>query len=128
MASREKSILTKHQKEILETIQREKATILSTVPATLIRLCNYDQINRFDFSSLRLITYGAAPMPTDRLQDAMRIFGKRFVQSYGQAEALMAISVLNIEDHVTDGSEEEVRRLASAGRPYMNNEVKLVDD
>ncbi|WP_319406265.1 long-chain-fatty-acid--CoA ligase [uncultured Desulfosarcina sp.] len=115
-------------KAILETIQREKVTILSTVPTTLIRLCNCEGIHQYDLKSLRLITYGAAPMPMDRLKNAIRLFGNCFSQSYGQAEALMSISVLNIDDHVIGGSENEFDRLASAGRPYMNNEVKIVDE
>ena len=113
--------------EILATIEKEKVTILTTVPTTLIRLCGCPDIHKFDLSSLRLITYGAAPIPTKRLIEALRIFGNRLSQSYGQAESLMAISHMDIEDHVPDGSEREVRRLASAGRPYIVNEIRVVD-
>jgi len=115
-------------KAIMETVEKEKVTLLSTVPTTLIRLTTFPEIGKYDFSSLRMITYGAAPMPTDRLKDAIKIFGKRMSQSYGQAEALMAISVLGVEDHIVDGNEKEIKRLASAGRPYTINEVRLVDD
>ena len=113
--------------EILKTIEREKVTMVSTVPTTLIRLCNYPHIDRFDLSSLRLITYGAAPMPTEKLKEALGIFGKRLGQSFGQAESLMAITHLSIEDHVVDGTEKEIRKLASAGRPYVTNEVRIVN-
>jgi len=75
-----------------------------------------------------MITYGAAPMPQDRLKDAISLFGNVLTQSYGQAEALMAISRLTINDHILEGSEEEVKRLASAGRPYSLNEVRVVDE
>ena len=113
--------------EIFKTIEREKVTMLSTVPTTLIRLCNYPDIDKFNLSSLRLITYGAAPMPTEKLKEALKIFGRRLGQSFGQAESLMAITHLSIEDHVPDGSEKEVRKLASAGRPYLTNEVRIVN-
>lgn len=115
-------------KIILETIEREKVTMLSTVPTTLIRICNYPEIKQYNLDSLRLITYGAAPMPTDRLKEALKIFGKHLTQSYGQAEALMAISVLSVDDHIMEGSEKELKRLASAGRPYTMNEVRIVDE
>ena len=113
--------------EIFATVEKEKVTLLSTVPTTLIRLCGSPQVHKFDLSSLRLITYGAAPIPTQKLVEALRIFGNRLGQSYGQAESLMAISHMDIEDHVPNGSEREVRKLASAGRPYMANEVRVVD-
>ena len=115
-------------KDILETVEREKVTLLSTVPTTLIRICNYEGFAQHDLSSLRMITYGAAPMPTDRLRDAIKIFGPKMAQSYGQAEALMAISVLSPFEHKMEGTEKEMARLSSAGRPYMSNDVKIVDD
>jgi len=114
--------------EVFEMVEKDKVTVLSTVPATLIRFYNDPDLSKYDLSSLRLITYGAAPMPSDKLKEAIQVLGPRFGQSYGQAESLMAISTLHIEDHVIDGPEKLTRRLASAGRPYSWNEVKVVDD
>ena len=37
-------------------------------------------------------------------------------------------SMLRKEDHLPDGSEKEQRRLASAGRPQIYNEIRIVDD
>ena len=113
--------------DVLKTVEKEKVTIVSTVPTTLIRLCSYPDIAKFDLGSLRMITYGAAPIAVERLKDALRIFGKRLTQSYGQAEALMAISRLTTEDHCLEGSEMEMGRLACHGRPYTTNDVRVVD-
>lgn len=115
-------------KEIFETIEREKVTVLCTVPTTLIRLSSYPEIKKYNLNSLRLITYGAAPMPTDKLKEVLMIFGNRLAQSYGQAEALMAITHLSKEDHVLESSEKDNRKLASAGRPYSTVEVSIVND
>ena len=115
-------------KEVLEMIEKEKATVLSTVPTTLIRFYNDPDLSKYDLTSLRLITYGAAPMPADKLKEAIQILGPRFAQSYGQAESLMAITRFQKEEHKIEGPEKVTRRLASAGRPYSWNEVKVVDD
>lgn len=115
-------------KEILETLEREKVTVLCTVPTTLIRLSSYPDVKKYNLNSLRLITYGAAPMPTDKLKEVLKTFGNRLAQSYGQAEALMAITHLSKEDHVLEGAEKDVRKLASAGRPYSTVEVKIVNE
>ena len=114
--------------QVLNTIEKEKVTVLSTVPTTLVRLCDYPDIKKYNLDSLRLITYGAAPMPTEKLREALKTFGNRLAQSYGQAEALMAITILPKEAHVLDGTEEETQRLASAGRPYPMNQVRIVND
>lgn len=114
-------------KQVLETIEKEGVTILTTVPVTLNRLCEYPNLSQYDLSSLRMITYGAAPMPVEKLKNALRIFGQRLVQLYGQAEAPITITVFPAEDHILEGSESETKRLASAGRAYSTVEVKVVN-
>ncbi len=113
-------------REVLETIEKEKVTLLSTVPTTLIRLYSSPYINEFNLKSLRLIIYGGSPMPTEKLKEALKIFGHKLAQNYGQAEAVMAITHLSIEDHV-EGI-KEVAKLSSAGRPFTTIEVKVVNE
>ena len=40
----------------------------------------------------------------------------------------MCISTLSRLDHVVEGSEEDVKRLSSAGKPCVNVEVRIVDE
>jgi acyl-CoA synthetase (AMP-forming)/AMP-acid ligase II len=115
-------------KQILELIQEEKIAMLATVPTTLARLCEYPELDKYDLTSLRLITYGASPMPVEQLKKALQIFGKRLIQLYGQAEAPITICVLRPEEHIPEGTEEEVKRLASVGRAYATGEVKVVNN
>ncbi len=117
-------------KDVLETIQKEKITIVTTVPTTLQRLCEFPDTDKYDLSSLRLITYGAAPTPLELLKKALTIFGKRLAQIYGQAEAPITVALLRPEEHFPDGegTEAQVKRLASVGRPYPNVEVRVVNN
>ena len=78
--------------------------------------------------SLRTIYYSSAPMPVPLLRQAITTFGRIFVQFYGLTESGPSGSMLRKEDHQPDGSEKEQRRLASAGRPQIYNEVRIVDD
>jgi len=71
--------------------------------------------------------YGASPMPVEKLREAMDRFGPVFVQIYGQAEAPVTITVLPPEDHRPQGTADEVRRLASAGRPFLSVDVQVLD-
>lgn len=114
--------------EIFKTVEREMVTVLCTVPTTLIRLSSSPDLAKYNLNCLRLITYGAAPMSTEKLKQCLRIFGNRLAQSYGQAEALMAITHLSKEDHIIEGAEKDVRKLASAGIPYSTVEVRIVND
>lgn len=113
---------------VFETIQKERVTIIKTVPTLLVRLLNYPRIKDYDFSSLRTIIYGGSPMPVEKLKAGIRLFGQIFVQNYGQAEVPVTIATLGKEDHIIDDDPEKVNRLSSVGRPYTMVEVRVVDE
>jgi acyl-CoA synthetase (AMP-forming)/AMP-acid ligase II len=84
-----------------------------------------------DLTSLSRIHYAGSPMPVELLKKALNIFGRfscGFCQMYGQTESAPLITMLSPEDHVLEGPEALVRRLASAGRPVLDCEVRIVDD
>ena len=49
--------------DVLEAIARQKVTVATFVPTMLAMILELPELDRFDLSSLRMITYGAAPMP-----------------------------------------------------------------
>ncbi len=113
---------------VFPVIEKEKVTIIKTVPTLLVRMTTHPSFKKWDLSSLRTMVYGASPMPVERLKEALQVFGPVLVQNYGQTEAAMTICLLTKEDHVLDGTPAETARLASIGRPYSWVEVKIVDD
>jgi acyl-CoA synthetase (AMP-forming)/AMP-acid ligase II len=82
----------------------------------------------FADSCLKNIYYSSAPMPVSLLRQAIKCFGSIFTQFYGLTESGPSGVCLRKEDHLADGSPNEQRRLASAGRPMAYNEVSVVDD
>ncbi len=103
------------------------------VPTMLKRLMDCPVFHDYDLSSLRVITYGAAPMPLPVIRQAIAEFpGVRFINAFGQTETASTITMLPPEDHVLDGAPEEVeaklRRLSSIGKPLADVEVLIVDE
>jgi long-chain acyl-CoA synthetase len=115
------------EQEVLETIEREKVTSLLLIPTMLYRLLMAPNLKSFDLSSVRRIWYGTAPMAVGKLKEGIRVFGNVFRQNYGMTEIAQPITFLGPEDHVIDGSEAQMRRLSSAGRPAMGVEIKVAD-
>jgi acyl-CoA synthetase (AMP-forming)/AMP-acid ligase II len=113
---------------VFKTIEKEKVTVLKLVPVMLFQLMDSPEKERFDLSSLKAIIYGGSPIAPHRLIEALKLFGPKLIQLYGQAEAPMCISFLSKRNHVMDGSPEVVHRLSSAGQPCTNVEVRIVDD
>ncbi len=120
--------------EWLQTVQQEKANRAMLVPTMLKRVIDHPDLNKYDLSSMKVITYGAAPMPFQVIKKAIGLFpGVNFINAFGQTETASTITTLGPEDHVIEGTEAEkekkLKRLTSSiGRPMSDIEMKIVDE
>jgi acyl-CoA synthetase (AMP-forming)/AMP-acid ligase II len=111
---------------VLEAIARERVTLATFVPTMLRALLDEPAIEDADVSSLRTITYGAAPMPEALLHEAMaRLPGVHFVQSYGMTETSPIATMLGWRDHGEAAS--RTGRLRSAGQAALLAEIAIAD-
>jgi acyl-CoA synthetase (AMP-forming)/AMP-acid ligase II len=115
-------------KGLLETIQKEKVTHLFTVPTMLNFMMAYPDLRKYDLSSIQMIMYGASPMPVERIKQALEVFGPVLVQGYGQTETTSGFTFLSKDDHLFVGDPKKERRLASAGLPSPECEVRVVNE
>ncbi len=119
--------------EWLRLAQENQANRAMLVPTMLKHLMEHPKFADFDLSSLSVITYGAAPMPLEVICEAIGRFpGARFINAFGQTETASTITMLPPDDHVLDGSPEEIetklKRLTSIGKPLDDVEVSIVDE
>lgn len=112
---------------VIETIVERGVTSAFFVPSMLNFMLQVPGVEAVDFSRLRLIEYGSAPMPVQLLKRAIAVFGCEFSQLYGSTEVGTA-TFLFPDEHRVDGSEAAARMLASVGRPAMFAQVRVVDD
>ena len=110
--------------QILDAIQRERLQVLLLVPAMILFLVQAPQIRETDLSSLRLIVYGAAPIPAELLKQAMAIFPCGFQQVYGLTETTGAITLLPPEDH----DPEDAKKLLSCGYAQRGTRLRIVGE
>ena len=113
--------------QVLKTIETYRVTNTFAAPTMIKLLIDSPAVDQYDHSSLTAISYGGAPMLVEDLMQAMEKLGPCLVQLYGQAESPMTITYLSHDDHVLDGNPDQMKRLASAGIPRTNVEVKIVD-
>lgn len=106
---------------LLVAIPKHKVTVFTCVPTALTRIVNHPKLDSFDLSSLRMIGYGAEPIPRNTLDKALRKFGPILVNNYGQTEAMMTVCNLPAADLFEPGTKEP--RVACIGRPYTFVEV-----
>ena len=113
---------------VFQLIQGLRVTTIAFLAPTQIKMLLNGPYQSYDLSSLRCIPYGGGPMYVEDMKQAVEAFGPVLVQIYGQGEAPMTISYLRREEHVTHGDPSAEQRLASAGIPRTDVEVRIVDD
>jgi acyl-CoA synthetase (AMP-forming)/AMP-acid ligase II len=124
------------EKEWFETVQREKATRVMVVPTMLKRIVEYPDFAKYDLSSVRVITYGAAACPYEVLKKTIERFpGRALINAFGGTETSSTIAALRAEDQVITGKENEaekekkLKRLAtSIGLPMEDVKIQVRDE
>lgn len=106
---------------VARTLACEGVTHTLLVPAMIRWLLDDPGCRDMAFPSLRMLVYGAAPMPSAELRRAMVRFGCDLLQGYGLTESAGVLTVLRPEDHRREGA-----NLQSAGRPVNGVEIDLV--
>jgi acyl-CoA synthetase (AMP-forming)/AMP-acid ligase II len=115
--------------ELIDVVERERATAVFLVPTMLVRLLEAIE-DSSRLKSLRTIVYGGASMPLDRLRLGLELLGPIFVQIYGLTESTWPVCALLREDHVRREREPEsmwLRRLQSCGRATNVGTIRIVD-
>jgi acyl-CoA synthetase (AMP-forming)/AMP-acid ligase II len=116
----------------LEAVQTHRVTHSAVVPTMLKRIMEHANFEKTDISSLKLVSYGAAPMPYEVVTRAVQVFKCGLMNAYGQTESASTLTFLGPEDHIIpDGPPEErerkLTRLRSVGKTMGDMVVAILD-
>ncbi len=119
--------------EWMALVQKEHVNRAMMVPTMLKQLMDQPKFGNYDLSSMKVITYGAAPMPVPVIREAIKKFpSTRFINAFGQTETASTITMLPPEDHMLDEKdpdfEKKLKRLSSIGKPLPDVEVRIVNE
>jgi acyl-CoA synthetase (AMP-forming)/AMP-acid ligase II len=116
----------------LQAVSQEGATHAFVVPTMLKRVMEVPDFDKYDISSMRQITYGAAPMPYEVVRKACDVFPPRgvgLINAYGQTESTATLTFLGPEDHdLSTDTEIKEQRLRSVGKPMPDVELGIMDE
>lgn len=114
-----------HPSEIAELSKHFGRTVMFAAPTMVKRLVEWSKTSGYRGEGIRTIVYGGGPMYAADIEEALQLFGPRFVQIYGQAESPMTITSLRrdiVADHAH--SSHSVRR-ASVGQAMAGIEIRI---
>jgi acyl-CoA synthetase (AMP-forming)/AMP-acid ligase II len=111
---------------VFKSIEAYRITNMFAAPTMVKLMADNPAVDRYDHSSMKALNYGGAPMLVEDLKKAMEKLGPCLVQLFGQGESPMTITYLPHTDHVLEGTPGQMERLASAGIPRTDVEVKIL--
>ena len=110
---------------LVDLLVRRKVSHAAVVPTLVQRMVNLPGAADADWSALKYLIYGSAPMPLPIIQRATALFGCKFLSSYGLTESNGGVTILWPDDHFpAPGREQQLR---SVGRIMPGVEMKVVD-
>lgn len=108
-----------HAEEILNAIERERVSIMSTVPTILIRILELPDLTRWNLDSLRLVRTGTMALLPGIAEEAERRLGATIVPAAGSMEAMTFTQT-------SPGDPPERRLGGFVGRPLPGGEIRIV--
>ncbi|MCZ7526509.1 MAG: long-chain fatty acid--CoA ligase [Acidimicrobiia bacterium] len=108
---------------VVGELARHRATHVLLVPTMINLLCEEPTLAGADLSALRMVLYGASPIPPEVLRRAIAALRCDFLQFFGMTETAGS-SLLRPADHDPDGHPEW---LPSAGTDSLSFETRVVD-
>jgi long-chain acyl-CoA synthetase len=106
--------------ECCRLVERHRATLFPVVPPVLAALVQSPETARTDWSSLRLLMVGAAPVAPELARRFRERTGVKVVQGYGLTEA-------GPITHLNPVHDDELLTLDTGGLPCSDTEQKVVD-
>jgi acyl-CoA synthetase (AMP-forming)/AMP-acid ligase II len=103
----------------LKLVERHRATLLHVVPPVVIAFAKHPSLAGRDFSFVRKLFSGAAPLGADVIEQCTRRIGCIVQQGYGMTEASPATHIT--PEYVAS------QKPGSIGCPVANTECRVVD-
>jgi long-chain acyl-CoA synthetase len=105
-------------KQVFESIHQFRVQRFSAVPTMLIAMCHFPDREKYDCTSLELVTSGGAGLPEEVRLEFERLFGCPVRSGYGLSEAAPTVSCYGDGEPAVPGS---------SGRPILGVEVCVQD-
>ena len=122
-------IMNFEARSVLEAIQKHRVTSMASIATMINYLIDVPDFDKYDVSTLRIMSYGGSPVSFTTLRRAMDKFpATQFYQILGQTEVSLISMILLPEDHFREPNEKQLRRLQGCGREAPLVDVRVVDE
>lgn len=106
--------------EFVNDLEQEGVSVIFLVPTMVNLMIQHPKFDPSQLSTLKTINMAGSPIAASKLEEALKLTGPIYAETYGQVEAPMCITMMP--------KKELKSRLDSCGRVGTFVQVKIVDD
>ena len=114
---------------VMAIIEKQKITLSNLIPTMLNLMIKHPRVTKYDFSSLREILSGGAPIAPELVRSIMETLGCDYIQTYGMTETSPYLTFSILKDHLKAlPPDEQLKFKSKTGRPAIGVDLKVVDE
>jgi acyl-CoA synthetase (AMP-forming)/AMP-acid ligase II len=114
---------------VMAIIQRQKITLSNLIPTMLNLMIKHPRVGEYDFSSLREILSGGAPIAPELVKSIMETLGCDYIQTYGMTETSPYLTFSILKAHLkTLPDDAQLKYKSKTGRPAIGVDLKVMDE
>jgi len=114
---------------VMATIEKQKMTLSNLIPTMLNLMIKHPRVTEYDFSSLREILSGGAPIAPELVRSIMETLGCDYIQTYGMTETSPYLTFSILKDHLKAlPPDVQLKYKSKTGRPAIGVDLKVVDE
>ncbi len=107
--------------DLVRILERDRITATFLPPTLIYSILEEPTVRNRDWSALRHVIYGAAPMREDKIAEAQQVFGPVLETAYGQTESPAIIAYMTADEAM------KPENRATVGRPTILTAVAILD-
>jgi acyl-CoA synthetase (AMP-forming)/AMP-acid ligase II len=113
---------------VLSAIETHGITVTNLIPTMLNLMVKHPSRTSHDYSSLRMLLSGGAPIAPALVEGVIDTFGCEYVQTYGMTETSPYLTLSLLEPHLKRlPPAEQLAFRARTGRPFITVSLRVVD-
>lgn len=114
--------------EVLRLVEAERITHFTCSPSAMLMLLEHSDLAHRDVSSIEMISLTSAAVPVPLFRRALDTLHCKFKMGYGMTEMGPAGTSIEPEEILPYGTEQDLKRLASVGRPGSGIRMRIVGE
>jgi acyl-CoA synthetase (AMP-forming)/AMP-acid ligase II len=115
-------------KTICSSIEKQRVTLTNMVPTMYYRLVNFPDVEGYNYSSLRVLMSGGAPISPNLVKKIIDTFKCDYIQTYGLTETSPFLTMSILKEHLRMlPFDKQLKYKSTTGKKFKGIDLRIVN-